>query len=116
MLAIFSVANFTVGYFDDHQNNSWICRLAEYVDQFWIGSLFFLLVLGFCQASINSNVSKLAAIFPTSNNKAMQLGQSASMIAAAAANFLIVYYLFAFRKPLDKIENTEGVFEAVGSR
>lgn len=38
------------------------------------------------------------------------------MLFAAAINFLIVYFLFAFKKPLDKIENAEGVFEAVGVR
>lgn len=50
MLACFSVANFAVGFYAKNFDNTWLSRLATHADDFWIGSIFFLLVLGFCQA------------------------------------------------------------------
>jgi len=38
------------------------------------------------------------------------------MVVAALANWVIVYFLFAYNMPLDKIENTEGVITAVSER
>jgi hypothetical protein len=58
----------------------------------------------------------MAAIFPGSYGKANQLGQSVAMVVAALANWVIVYFLFAYNMPLDKIENTEGVITAVSER
>jgi hypothetical protein len=100
----FSVANFFIWNFE------FTHRLEAYADKLWIGSLFLLLILGFCQAQINTSVLSLSAVFPTQYGQAVQLGQSFSMVLAASANFLIVYFLFAFKVPLDKIENVEGVF------